>query len=467
MPLKLTSPEFQHSGDIPKRFTREGDDVSPPLSWSGVPTGTKSLAVVMEGRDAPPKKPSVHWVIYGIPADATSLPEDIPTGPTLEGGLVQAQNDFKALGYSGPCPSPGLTHWYYFTLYALNSELKLPSSSPKNDVVKAIKDHTVALAKLTGRFKYTGVQEKSNPQIVTKQVQGTQSAGNPPIEPQSRIQRLEQDKVYVYQLDQLQKRLDKAHSADSDAVKDFFRRYVPSPFGMAKVRILLRGIDDPDVRRALEDYVKFANRFRVKLRLKTNPLEFTPIVRPTHGEKFHVKYVGAGRSKEEKGEHLEPANGVVSSTDLFVDTFEDDNLQVPEAIQKLIDEGKVTFVQIEDGQGYSILKDLESFAYRDDGIAIIQHNAEQPYFICIFGENAKKTLFPRLGTAFSEFQRTHFKRGHGGRHPRMEGLKRELAIDRKPISNKAKAAELAEGGDEKKIKTKEVKLSKLHRKTRE
>jgi hypothetical protein len=148
-----------------------------------------------------------------------------------------------------------------------------------------------------------------------------------------------------------------------------------------------------------------------------------------------------------------------------VETFADDNLTAPAAVQELIQDGKASFVQIEDGSGYSILKDLEAFSYRDDGVAILHHNAEQPYFLCIFGEKTPKDLMPRIGKAVSEFQREHFRRGHGGRPPKMDRLKKTLAVDRKPMSNKAKAAELAEEGGEKKIRTNEVYLSKLRRKT--
>ena len=211
------------------------------------------------------------------------------------------------------------------------------------------------------------------------------------------------------------------------------------------------------MRRTLEDYVVFANRFRVEFRLNTNPLSFETLLQPWHGwygKKFHVKIVG---------DHLEPGSlpGNQDEDDPFRDSFEANKLKILDEAQDLVNKGQATFTQIDDGPGYSILKDFEVFAYKDDGVAFFQHNAEQPYLGCIFGEKITKQLLHDMGPTVTEFQKKHFSRTSGGRPPDMERLKQTLEIDKKPISNKAKAIELAGDVDEKKIKSQEVKLSKM------
>jgi hypothetical protein len=243
-------------------------------------------------------------------------------------------------------------------------------------------------------------------------------------------------------------------------VAAFFRRFsLPSAFAMNEIRERLQEISDEPVRRALKDYVDFANRFRVTLRLKINPLRFETILQPPYGEKFHVKIVG---------DHLEPAkSGPASEDEPYRDFFPADNLEILDAAQELIDKGEATFTQIDDGPGYSLLKDLEMFAYKDDGVAFYVHNAEQPYLGCIFGEKITKQLLHDMGKTVTEFQRKYFFRTAGGRPPDIDRLKKMMTVDRKPVSNVAKAAELAGDVDEKKIKTQEVKLSLMRRKQRE
>ncbi len=154
MPFSLTSTAFQSGGEIPSFHSCEGMDTSPPLTWSGVPSGTNSLALIVDDPDAPdPKAPKmtwVHWVLYNLPPTATSLPgavasKDLPAG-TLEGS-----NDWKRTGYGGPCPPIG-RHRYFFKLYALDSVLGLGAGKSKADVEKAITGHVVAQAELVGRY---------------------------------------------------------------------------------------------------------------------------------------------------------------------------------------------------------------------------------------------------------------------------------------------------------------------------
>ena len=154
MTLKLTSTAFSDNGAIPAKYTCEGDDISPPLAWSGAPAGTQSLVLIVDDPDAPdPAKPQrvwVHWVLYNLPPDMTGLAEavaerDLPKGN--EGGL----NDWGRTGYGGPCPPIG-RHRYFFKLYALDVRLKGLTSPRKAQVEAAMEGHVLAQATLIGTY---------------------------------------------------------------------------------------------------------------------------------------------------------------------------------------------------------------------------------------------------------------------------------------------------------------------------
>jgi Raf kinase inhibitor-like YbhB/YbcL family protein len=155
MSLTLTSTAFQHDGEIPPRYTCEGDDISPALSWAEVPAGAASLALIMDDPDAPdPKAPKmtwVHWVLYNIPASATGLaegisPRDLPSG-TLEG-----LNDWKRTGWGGPCPPKG-RHRYFFKLYALDIVLPDLKQPIKSKLEAAMDGHILAKTELIGTYE--------------------------------------------------------------------------------------------------------------------------------------------------------------------------------------------------------------------------------------------------------------------------------------------------------------------------
>ncbi len=148
--LKLRSTVFQEGGMIPSKHTCDGDDASPPLVWSGVPDSAKSLALVCEDPDAP-HGTWTHWVVYGIPATAHTLPAALPTRETLDDGTRQGKNDFQKFGYGGPCPPSG-THRYYFKLYALDTTLDLPPAPAKDQLLKALDGHILAQGELMGRY---------------------------------------------------------------------------------------------------------------------------------------------------------------------------------------------------------------------------------------------------------------------------------------------------------------------------
>ncbi|RMF58605.1 MAG: YbhB/YbcL family Raf kinase inhibitor-like protein [Calditrichaeota bacterium] len=149
--LKLTSSAFKEGGMIPMKYTCDGIDISPPLSWDKAPEGTRSFALICDDPDAPAKT-WVHWVIFNIPGDQTELPENVPPQKQLPFGAIQGTNDFRKIGYGGPCP-PGGVHRYYFKLYALDTLLDLPAGATKEDLLKAMEGHIIAQGQLMGRYQ--------------------------------------------------------------------------------------------------------------------------------------------------------------------------------------------------------------------------------------------------------------------------------------------------------------------------
>jgi Raf kinase inhibitor-like YbhB/YbcL family protein len=155
MALRITSPAFEHGEPMPRRYTCEGDDISPALEWSGVPKGTKSLALIVDDPDAPdpdaPKRVWVHWVLYDIPPDVTELLEGIG-GADLPPGTLAGLNDWKKVGYGGPCPPIG-RHRYFFKLYALDCMLRDLEHPTKAKLESAMDGHVLARSELVGTFK--------------------------------------------------------------------------------------------------------------------------------------------------------------------------------------------------------------------------------------------------------------------------------------------------------------------------
>jgi len=153
--MQISSPAFPNNGSIPAKFTCEGPDVSPALAWSGVPAGTKSLALVVDDPDAPdpaaPKMTWVHWVLYDLPAGAASLPEGVAP-KDLPKGTLEGTNDWKRTGYGGPCPPIG-RHRYFFKLYALDAVLPDLGKPAKAKLEAAMKGHVLAEAQLLGTYQ--------------------------------------------------------------------------------------------------------------------------------------------------------------------------------------------------------------------------------------------------------------------------------------------------------------------------
>ncbi|HEX9570362.1 MAG TPA: YbhB/YbcL family Raf kinase inhibitor-like protein [Rhodospirillales bacterium] len=158
MPLIVKSSAFTDGQEIPRRHTCEGEDVSPPLAWSGAPAGTKTFALIVDDPDAPdPKAPQmtwVHWVLYNLPAPAAALPEGVKPA-ALPAGTREGRNDWKRTGYGGPCPPIG-RHRYFHKLYALDAALADLGTPGKAELERAIKGHVLARAELVGTYQKKG-----------------------------------------------------------------------------------------------------------------------------------------------------------------------------------------------------------------------------------------------------------------------------------------------------------------------
>ena len=149
--IKLASTAFKEGQPIPRTYTCDGVNVSPPLEWSGVPKTAKTLAVICDDPDASPDT-WVHWVLYNLPADNIGMVESLPATEKLLAGGFQGTNDFKKIGYSGPCPPSG-THHYYFKIYALDGELPLEAGATKAELVKAMEGHILLQGQLMGAYQ--------------------------------------------------------------------------------------------------------------------------------------------------------------------------------------------------------------------------------------------------------------------------------------------------------------------------
>lgn len=150
--MELKSAAFQPDADIPRKYTCDGTDVSPPLRWENAPSGAKAFALIADDPDAPVGT-WVHWVIYDLPGETRELAEGVATSETLSSGARQGTNDFRRVGYGGPCPPSGPAHRYFFKLYALDAPTNLKPRATKQQLLEAMKGHIRAEAQLMGRYK--------------------------------------------------------------------------------------------------------------------------------------------------------------------------------------------------------------------------------------------------------------------------------------------------------------------------
>ncbi|MFO8062854.1 MAG: YbhB/YbcL family Raf kinase inhibitor-like protein [bacterium] len=149
--ITVTSTAFEHNGDIPKKYTCQGEEISPPVKWSGIPEGTKSIALISDDPDAP-MGTWVHWVIFNIPPEKGGLEENIPKNDIINGGIKQGKNSGKETGYQGPCPPSG-KHRYFFKVYALDNMLDIDSGISKQELLNAMEEHILGYGELIGLYE--------------------------------------------------------------------------------------------------------------------------------------------------------------------------------------------------------------------------------------------------------------------------------------------------------------------------
>ncbi|MFO8164317.1 MAG: YbhB/YbcL family Raf kinase inhibitor-like protein [Thermodesulfobacteriota bacterium] len=150
MAITITSTAFTEGSMIPQDYTCDGEDISPPLEWSGLPDSTKSLALICDDPDAP-MGTWVHWVLFNIPAHIQELPVHIPPEKIIQNGAKHGINDFRKFGYGGPCP-PGGIHRYYFKLYALDKEINAEPGITKEKLLKIMEGHVLAEGQLMAKY---------------------------------------------------------------------------------------------------------------------------------------------------------------------------------------------------------------------------------------------------------------------------------------------------------------------------
>jgi hypothetical protein len=151
MAFALTTTAFSFGGEIPKKYSCDGADLSPALAWNGIPAGTQTFALIADDPDAPAGT-WTHWVIWDIPAKLKGLAENVLKTEALADGTRQGRNDFRRIGYGGPCPPAGKPHRYFFRLYALDSKLDLRAGASRAELERAMKGHVLAQAEVMGKY---------------------------------------------------------------------------------------------------------------------------------------------------------------------------------------------------------------------------------------------------------------------------------------------------------------------------
>ena len=151
MTFSLHSLAFEMGGAIPRKYTCDGADQSPPLAWSDLPNGTNSLYLVVEDPDAP-HGVFTHWVLFNLPPEPAELPAAVAKQTVLTNGACHGRNDFRRGGYGGPCPPHGSTHRYLFRLFALDAPLNLTPGGPPSEVRQAAVGHVLGEAELVGTY---------------------------------------------------------------------------------------------------------------------------------------------------------------------------------------------------------------------------------------------------------------------------------------------------------------------------
>ncbi len=156
MSLSIRSTAFEPGATVPRRHSGDGEDLSPPISWTGLPPQTRELALIVDDPDAPSPQPWVHWVLYNIPATEQGIAEGVHAkpAPSFPAGALQGKNSWGTVGYRGPAPPKGHgVHRYHFRLYALDSPLDLPAGIDKPALLKAMRGHILAEGEMVGTYQ--------------------------------------------------------------------------------------------------------------------------------------------------------------------------------------------------------------------------------------------------------------------------------------------------------------------------
>lgn len=155
--MQIESPAYQNGKRIPKKFTCDGENVSPPFSWRDAPADTKSLALIVHDPDAPRANGFVHWIVYDISPDVSEIPESTPRQAVLAGVGTQGRNESGNIGYVGPCPPSG-THRYFARLYALRDRLNLEPGATYQQLVSAMEGRIIGQAEYLGTYSKEGAK---------------------------------------------------------------------------------------------------------------------------------------------------------------------------------------------------------------------------------------------------------------------------------------------------------------------
>ena len=151
MNFVLSSSSFSNGSEIPRKYTCEGEDISPQLSWSQAPAGTEAFAIIADDPDAPAGT-WTHWLVFDLPSSTSVLPENVAEESRIATGGAQGQNDFHKIGYGGPCPPPGKPHRYFFKIFALDHRLDLKPGCSRRELEQAMRGHILAQAEWMGKY---------------------------------------------------------------------------------------------------------------------------------------------------------------------------------------------------------------------------------------------------------------------------------------------------------------------------
>ena len=149
--MSLSSTAFKDGQTIPAQYTCDGKNASPPLAWTGAPENTQSLLLIVDDPDAPGGV-WTHWLVYDMPADTLNLPEEAAKSSAAS-AFKQGRNDFKQIGYGGPCPPAGKGHRYYFKIFALDTKLNLAAGASRQDIDAAMAKHVLSMGQLMGTYQ--------------------------------------------------------------------------------------------------------------------------------------------------------------------------------------------------------------------------------------------------------------------------------------------------------------------------